>query len=54
MKVNTSLISTTSYTDQTGQSGYTYYYVATSVDSQGRESVSRTRLSAPSSNWYEI
>ncbi len=37
-KVNSGLIPITSYTDQTVQSGYTYYYVATSVDSQGNES----------------
>src|ERR1019366_580709 len=38
-KLNSSLIATTSYTDQTVQSGYTYYYVTTAVDSQGMESV---------------
>ena len=37
-KLNSSLIATTSYTDQTVQSGSTYYYVATAVDSQGNES----------------
>src|SRR5271157_4349628 len=37
-KLNSSLISTTSYTDQTVQSGYTYYYVTTTVNSQGLES----------------
>ena len=34
-KLNSSLIATTSYTDQTVQSGYTYYYVTTAVDSPG-------------------
>ena len=38
-KLNSSLISSTSYSDQTVQSGYTYYYVTTAVDSQGLESV---------------
>jgi hypothetical protein len=37
-KVNSTLISTTSYNDQTVQSGSTYYYVTTAVDSQGMES----------------
>ena len=37
-KLNSSLISTTSYNDQTVQSGNTYYYVTTAVDSQGLES----------------
>ena len=37
-KLNASLIATTSYTDQTVQSGSTYYYVTTAVDSQGLES----------------
>ena len=38
-KLNSSLISATSYNDQTVQSGSTYYYVTTAVDSQGLESV---------------
>src|SRR5271166_2220010 len=38
-KLNSSLISTTSYSDQTVQNGYTYYYVTTAVNSQGMESV---------------
>ena len=37
--LNSSLIATTSYTDLTVQSGVTYYYVTTAVDSQGVESV---------------
>jgi hypothetical protein len=37
-KLNSSLIASTSYTDPTVQSGYTYYYVTTAVDSQGAES----------------
>ena len=35
--LNSSLISTTSYTDQTVQSGNTYYYATTAVNSQGLE-----------------
>ena len=37
-KLNSSLISTTGYNDQMVQSGNTYYYVTTAVDSQGDES----------------
>ena len=37
-KLNSSLISTTNYNDQMVQSGNTYYYVTTAVDSQGNES----------------
>ncbi len=38
-KLNSSLISSTSYTDRAVQSGTTYYYVTTAVNSQGLESV---------------
>src|SRR5208337_1028805 len=38
-KLNSTLISSTSYIDQPVQSGYTYYYVTTAVNSQGQESV---------------
>jgi hypothetical protein len=38
-KLNSSLIPTTSYIDQTVQSGLTYFYVTTAVNSQGMESV---------------
>ena len=38
-KVNGSLVSGLSYTDSTVQSGTTYYYVTTAVDSSGNESV---------------
>jgi hypothetical protein len=38
-KLNSSLIATTTYTDQMVQSGGTYYYVTTAVNSQGLESV---------------
>ena len=37
-KLNSSLISTTNYNDQMVQSGNTYYYLTTAVDSQGVES----------------
>ncbi len=37
-KLNTSLITTTSYSDSTVQSGTTYYYVATAVNTSGVES----------------
>jgi len=37
-KLNSGLISNTSYTDQMVQSGSTYYYVTTAVNSQGQES----------------
>jgi len=45
-KLNSSLISNTSYTDQTVQSGFTYYYVATAVNAQGQESVYSNQASA--------
>jgi len=38
-KVNSSLLGGVSFTDSNVQSGQTYYYVATSVDSSGSESV---------------
>ena len=37
-KINSSLIPGTTYTDLNVQSGFTYYYVTTAVDSQQRES----------------
>ena len=36
-QLNSGLISTTSYTDQTLQSAHKYYYVTTAVNSQGVE-----------------
>ena len=45
-KLNASLISTTSYNDQAVQSGNTYYYVTTAVDSQGDESAYSNQASA--------
>ncbi len=37
--LNSGLVANTTYSDQTVQSGLTYYYVTTAVDSQGVESV---------------
>jgi fibronectin type 3 domain-containing protein len=37
-RINSSLITNTFYSDQTVQSGHTYYYVATAVDDLGNES----------------
>jgi hypothetical protein len=45
-KLNTALIGTTSYLDSTVQSGNTYYYVATAVDTTGRESSHSNQASA--------
>jgi hypothetical protein len=47
VKINSSLITILTYTDATVQSGTTYYYVATSVDSNGDESVDSVEVSAP-------
>ena len=46
-KINSSLITILTYTDSTVQSGITYYYVATAVDSSGDESVNSDEVSAP-------
>jgi hypothetical protein len=45
-KLNSSLISTTSYTDSSVQAGQTYFYVVTSVDSTGTESTFSNEVSA--------
>jgi hypothetical protein len=45
-KLNTSLITETSFTDTTGETGTTYYYRVRSVDSDGDESVTTPTLSA--------
>jgi len=44
--LNASLISATSYTDTNVQSGLTYYYVTTAVDSSGNESVYSNEVTA--------
>jgi fibronectin type 3 domain-containing protein len=46
-KINSSLVATLSYTDSTVQSGTTYYYVTTAVDSSGDESTYSNEVSAP-------
>jgi hypothetical protein len=45
-RLNSSLIATTNYTDSTVQSGQTYFYVATAVDSNNNESVDSSEVSA--------
>jgi fibronectin type 3 domain-containing protein len=45
-KVDTSLISTPSYTDAAVTQGQTYYYVATELDSTGMESGYSSEVSA--------
>jgi hypothetical protein len=45
-KINGGLVSSTSYTDSNVQSGMTYYYVTTSVDSSGDESSDSNQASA--------
>ena len=46
-KINSSLVTTLTYTDSTVQSGTTYYYVTTAVDASGNESVDSNEASAP-------
>jgi hypothetical protein len=45
-KINSSLITTLSYTDSSVSSGNTYYYVCKSVDSQGVESIYSNQATA--------
>jgi hypothetical protein len=45
-KLNSVLVGTTAYTDNTVQSGQTYYYWVTAVDSSGDESVYSSDISA--------
>jgi len=45
-KVNSSSVNSTSYTDASVQSGQTYFYSATSVDSSGNESPFSTEVTA--------
>jgi hypothetical protein len=45
-KINSSLLSALSYTDENVQAGDTYYYVTTAVDSSGDESVNSNQVSA--------
>lgn len=46
VRLNTSLISGTSYVDNTVQSGHIYYYIAEAVDQAGCESVASNEASA--------
>jgi hypothetical protein len=46
-KINSALVTALAYTDSTVQSGTTYYYVTTAVDSGGSESVHSNEVSAP-------
>jgi len=46
-KINSSLVALLTYSDSTVQSGTTYYYVTTAVDSSGDESVYSNGASAP-------
>jgi len=46
VKINSSLVTALNYTDSTIQSGTTYYYVTTAVDSSGNESVFSNEVSA--------
>jgi fibronectin type 3 domain-containing protein len=45
-RMNASPVSAVSYADASVQSGQTYYYVATSVDASGTESVYSNEVSA--------
>ena len=45
-KLNTSTINATSFEDTTGAAGTTYYYVATTIDSNGFESSDSIQASA--------
>ena len=45
-KINSSLVAALAYTDSTVQNGTTYYYVTTSVDASGIESVYSNQASA--------
>jgi hypothetical protein len=47
VKINSSLVAVLTYTDSTVQSGTTYYYVTTAIDSSGNESVYSNEVSAP-------
>jgi hypothetical protein len=46
VKINPSLVTVLTYTDSTVQSGTTYFYVTTAVDSSGNESVHSNEVSA--------
>jgi fibronectin type 3 domain-containing protein len=44
--INTSLVTGVSYTDTAVQSGVTYFYVTTAVDSSGVESLDSNQVTA--------
>jgi len=46
-KINSSLVASLGYTDSSVQSGTTYYYVTTAVDSSGNESIFSNEAAAP-------
>jgi hypothetical protein len=46
-KVNPTLVGGLSFTDTSVQSGITYYYVTTAIDSSGAESSFSNQVSAP-------
>ncbi len=46
LRINPSLIPGLTYTDDTVQSGITYYYVARAVDAQNHESINSNESSA--------
>ena len=46
-KINSSLVTVLNYTDSNVQSGTTYFYVTTAVDSTGNESGFSNEASAP-------
>jgi len=46
-KINPALVSVLNYTDSTVQSGTTYFYVTTAVDSSGNESAFSNEVTAP-------
>jgi fibronectin type 3 domain-containing protein len=46
IKINSSLVTSLTYTDSTVTSGITYYYVTTAVDSGGNESTYSNQATA--------
>src|SRR5260370_22040998 len=47
VKLNSSLVAVLNYTDSTGQSATTYFYVTTALDSSGNPSAFCNEVSAP-------
>lgn len=46
IKLNSAPVRTTNYTDRSVQSGHTYFYAVTAVDSKGKESVHSNQAKA--------